>query len=278
MRETFTPIVVNHPQRSAEWYQARLGNVTASAVSKTREYYAVTKKQVENAIEYYALNKHLREPEWIERMSQEYPTEFILSTGIQLMEKAERKTYRETLVAERITGMDADEDAFVSRAMKWGIVLEPRAKAQYSTKFNMKVVDAPLMLHPYLLCGASPDGLVIDKTTGELGNLEIKCLESRNHLYKAIKLGEVPPEHNDQIQMQMWITGRDWCDFVAYDERPKKEELRLFVKRVAYDEFFVDNVLVPSIRRFLDECDHDERQFYAIAKAKAEKIHDFQPS
>lgn len=271
MLKRFTPIVVQAPQRSKEWFDSRLGNVTASNVSKTMEYYAVTKANLNKSIEYYQLNSASFTQEWTERMLNEFPVEFCLRAGVELKEQAARMNYRRGIVAERITGMPADLDPYVSKDMVWGQMLEPEARTMYLLLTKNKVQDAPLMLHPELMCGASPDGLVIDIKTGELGTLEIKCLRSANHLYKVIQADEVPDDYHDQIQMQMWMTGRDWCDFVAYDSRVK-EGLHIFIKRVEYDEFYVENVLVPSIERFLDECDQDERKFYAIAKQRKEEL------
>jgi hypothetical protein len=271
MRKRLTPIVVQADQRSEEWFNARLGNVTGSNVSKTMEYYAVTKTHLNKAIEYYHLNERSYSVEWLEKMMDAYPAEFCLQAGVELIEKTERMNYRRNIVAERITGMRSDSDPYVTEDMRWGIINEFTAKNIYAERYNMSVKDAPYMMHPTLLCGASPDGLVVDKLTGEVGNAEVKCLRSANHLYKIIEADAVPNEYYDQIQMQMWITGRDWCDFIGYDSRVN-EDLQLFVKRVEYDEFYVGNVMVPAITRFLDECDRDERRFYAIAKDRREKM------
>lgn len=271
MRQTFTPIVVQAPQRSDEWFRARLGNVTASNVTKTMEYYSVTKANLNKAIEYYQLNKASFTQEWTERMLNEYPVEFCLRAGIELKEQASRMNYRRGIVAERITGLPAELDPYINNDMRWGQAQEPEARGMYILLTKNRTQEAPLMLHPELMCGASPDGLVIDIKTGELGTLEIKCLRSANHLYKIIGTQEVPDDYIDQIQMQMWMTGRDWCDFVGYDSRVK-EGLHIFIKRVDYDEFYVNEVMVPSIIRFLDECDRDERKFYAMAREAKERL------
>lgn len=271
MRQRFTPIIVNYPQRSEGWFKARLGNATASRIKETMSYYAVTAGQLKNAWGYYTLNPHLHNNEWLEIMSEQYPAEFCLQAGIELRETAAREKYRQSLVTERLTGLPAELDPYITQDMKWGMINELYARTLYSLRNHVKVDDAPLMLHPTMLCGASPDGLPIDTETGELGNLEIKCLASRNHLYKVIMEDKIPIDYFEQIMMQMWITGRDWCDFVAYDSRVK-EDLQLFIKRIAYDEFYVDNVMVPAITRFLDECDRDERRFYAIMKARKDKL------
>ena len=269
MSEIQTPIIVNAPQLSREWFEARIGNVTGSKVSRTMDYKNPTITQMKMADEYYLLNNTVYTAEWRERM-QEYPWEYCLRAGVELLPNGTRETYKRQTVGERISKTSADEGMFVSKAMQWGQMQERFAKAQYKGITGNRLEDAPLMLHPQLLCGASPDGLVIDVQTGELGNLEAKCLEPWNHLYKIIKADAMPDEFIPQVQMQMWINGRDWCDFVGYDPRVQ-EGLRVFIKRVERDNFYIDEVLVPNIVRFLDECDADERQFYAIMKDRIAK-------
>ena len=266
MSERFTPIVVQAPQLSQQWFEARLGNVTGSKVTRTMDYKQPTISQMKIADAYYVLNSAKYSPEYAERL-REYPIEYCIKAKIELAPNGARETYKRQTVSERISGVSSDEGMFTTKAMLWGQMQERHAKASYKTITQNRVQDSPLMLHPTLMCGASPDGLVIDVQTGELGNLEAKCLEPWNHLYKIIKADKVPEEYIPQIQMQMWIDGRDWCDFVGYDPRVK-EGLRVFIKRVERDEFYIDEVLVPNITRFLDECDQDQRQFYAILKKR----------
>jgi hypothetical protein len=265
--QKFTPIIVDAPQLSPRWFESRLGNVTGSRVSDTRDYYKPTAPMLNLAIEIH--EQQGIDLDYIAEMGEKYPAEFCVEVGIELQEASGRMNYRREIVTERITGMSANLDQYITKDMQWGQQQEPAARALYGLVSGNRVETAPLFLHPELLTGASPDGLVIDIETGELGNLECKCLKSTNHLYKVIKQDAVPDDYHDQIQDQMWINGRDWCDFVAYDSRVK-EGLHLFIKRVDRDDFFINNVLEPSIRRFLAECDRDERQFYAIMNARNE--------
>ncbi len=269
MSQRLTPIIVDAPQLSREWFEARLGNVTGSKVQLTIDYKNPTKSQMAQADAFYLLNNAKFNPLWAEQL-REYPWEYCLKAGVELLSSTTRETYKRQTVSERLNGVSADEDMFVHKRMLWGQQQERPAKAMYHLVHKHIVEDAPLMLHPTLMCGASPDGLVIDIYTGELGNLEVKCLEPWNHLYKIIKADEVPYDYIPQIQMQMWINGRDWCDFVGYDPR-QKNGLHVYVKRVERDNFYIDNVLEPGVRRFLDECDQDERQFYAILKKRTEQ-------
>lgn len=216
-------------QRSSDWYEARLGKVTASKVGD------------------------------------------VMAKGAKGQELQARKNYRENIVAERLTGIMADPEPYLSYDMKWGMANETIARNLYQMEYKRLVEDAPFVEHPELLAGASPDGYVTDMETGEIGLIEIKCLRSANHLYKAILKQEVPEEHIPQIQMQMWITGRAWCDFIAFDSRVPVG-LQIFVKRVERDEEYIANMEV-EVRKFLDECDNDFKRFWAQVKDK-KKVND----
>ncbi len=74
------------------------------------------------------------------------------------------------------------------------------------------------------LYGCSPDGLI-----GTDGMVEIKCRKAEIQVNTIIK--SVPHSENiAQIQGQMWIAGRVWCDYVSYHP-----DLPLFVYRVKAD-------------------------------------------
>ena len=50
---------------------------------------------------------------------------------------------------------------------------------------------------------------------GEDGLLELKCPMAPTHLLWLCR-GGLPPAHKAQVQGQLWITGRKWCDFMSY--------------------------------------------------------------
>lgn len=59
--------------------------------------------------------------------------------------------------------------------------------------------------------GCSPDGLV-----GEDGLIEIKNL-SDNVFVDLSLTGKISKEHYDQMQMQLYVTGRKWCDYFVFN-------------------------------------------------------------
>ena len=56
-----------------------------------------------------------------------------------------------------------------------------------------------------------------------------------------------------QVQGQLWITGREWCDFVSFDPR-MPGPLKLYVQRIERDDAYIA-ALEAEVRLFLGEVD-----------------------
>ena len=161
-------------------------------------------------------------------------------------ESSERKKYRLQLALERITG-NAGGSVYVNAAMQRGIDLEPVAVAAYEAAVG-ELVDVPgFMFAEELLVGASLDGLC-----GSEGALEVKCPDSVTHL-EYLREGRLPPAYVAQVTHNLWVSGREWLDFVSFDDR-FPEPLRLFRVRVTRKELDLDGHLV-AVCKFLDEVD-----------------------
>ncbi len=161
-------------------------------------------------------------------------------------EAASRKNYRTQLVIERMTDW-IEADGYKNAAMQWGTDTEPLARMAYMLHTGNDVVEVGFVEHETLQAGASPDGLV-----GNDGLIEIKCPNSANHL-ETLLTAKPPTQYYAQMQGQMWITGRKWCDFVSYDPRVP-EHLQLFVKRIDRDDKYIAE-LEAGVILFLSEVD-----------------------
>lgn len=116
-------------------------------------------------------------------------------------------------------------DTPTTAAMEWGKMQEPHARALYAEITGNEVQEVGFVeLDDYV--GCSPDGLV-----GDEGLIEIKCKQDYNHLY-AVCNEWVDPEHELQMQYQMLVTGRHWCDYVLYNPLFKNP---IYVKRIFKD-------------------------------------------
>ena len=99
-----------------------------------------------------------------------------------------------------------DVDEKLQAMFAHGHDTEPKASDCYAAVTGSKVQVCGLFVHPTISwLHASPDRLV-----GEHGLLEVKC-----PAYGSIPC-EVPTRHLDQMQQQLEVTGRDWCDYMVY--------------------------------------------------------------
>lgn len=157
---------------------------------------------------------------------------------------ASRFRYMAELTIERLTGKPTQ--GFQSAAMAYGTEVEPEARDVYEYLFDVKVEEVDFVRHPTLEAGASPDGLV-----GEDGLVEIKCPESHTHL-QTILSDTVSMDYIKQMQWQMICTGRQWCDFISYDNR-MPPNLQMYRKRVHRVEPKFVKQMEDDAKDFLDE-------------------------
>lgn len=138
------------------------------------------------------------------------------------------------VAAEIVTG--TAKASATARAMEYGKEMEPEAIAAYERKTGMMVEQCGFIRHPlHPFVGASPDILI-----GDVGGGEIKCpLSIEVH---AITLRDgLPPEHIEQIQGGLWVTGREWWDFISYNPL-FPAGLDLYVQRIHRDEAIINSI------------------------------------
>lgn len=170
-------------------------------------------------------------------------------------EGGKRIAYRSELVIERLT--DNATERFVTAAMQWGTDHEPMARMAYESATGAMVETCGFVHHQAIkMCGGSPDGYV-----GDIGMVEFKCPNTKTHIETIMN---ETCEHLPQIQGLLWITGRQWCDFVSYDPR-LPDGLRLSVMRIERDEAYIEN-LAKEVITFLSQVDAQYNYLMAIAK------------
>lgn len=160
---------------------------------------------------------------------------------------ASRKNYMAELLVERLTPPPTEDNGWKNAAMQFGIDNEPVARLAYELETGNTVEEAFFEKHPTIKAGASPDGYI-----GTDGLLEIKVPNLATHL-ETLKDQEVPRQYYTQVQGQLWITGRQWCDFVSYTPF-LENEAQLFIKRVPRDSKFI-SAMTQEIKLFLKELD-----------------------
>ena len=159
--------------------------------------------------------------------------------------------------------------------MQWGVQQEAialRAYVDYQHQNGHPGLTAcSIGFHTsraYPFLGATPDGGVYDPSSGELyGFVEIKCpyshrdetpeaaCESSNFCCSLENTGGVPTvrlrtSHNYycQVQGQMGVGSRPWCDFVVYTKKG------LSVERISFISEFWNDQLLPKLIEFYTKC------------------------
>lgn len=94
--------------------------------------------------------------------------------------------------------------------LHWGQKYEPLSVMFYEHLYKSKVEDFGCLRHPvHHFLGASPDGIVIESSTGRFGRM----LEIKNIVNREIT-GIPKKEYWVQMQLQMEVCDLDECDFL----------------------------------------------------------------
>lgn len=141
-------------------------------------------------------------------------------------------TYMNTIIGEIITG-ESSEAFGGNRHTERGHELEPVARELYESRFDVTAEQVTIILNHGV--GYSPDALV-----GSDGLIEIKTKLPKEQV-AVIVGGEVPREHKPQCQGALWVSEREWIDFISY-----WPGMPLFVKRMYRDEAMIRKLIQKS--------------------------------
>ncbi len=152
-------------------------------------------------------------------------------------------TYMNQLLAEWWLGGPVDENES-THWMERGIELEAEAAALYGFMTDTAVAETGFCFKDdKKLLGASPDRFVGDK-----GLLEIKCPKASTVVGYILK-GGLPAKYKQQVQGQMWVCEKEFCDFFVYhpDMKPllvHAERDDRYIKQMAdMIEVFIEDML-----------------------------------
>lgn len=153
---------------------------------------------------------------------------FTASTFKDLFMGKTTKGYEKAIykpVYEKLT--NESPESFSSEYMERGHELEPLAKDCYEQEtFNLVSNGGFFSIGEWI--GASPDGLIDDD-----GILEIKS-PAYNTMINYLITEKLPSIYKWQVHGQLYVTGRQWCDFMAY--HPK---LKPLIIRIERDELLI---------------------------------------
>lgn len=143
----------------------------------------------------------------------------------------------ETLCWEKMSEIysSGEKVKYINDDLKRGNEIEPLAREIYQLRTGRKVVEVGFVTDESIsnVGGASPDSLVDDD-----GLLEIKAFADVKHFkmivdFKDTGTFKIESQYIWQMQQQMLFTGREWCDFLAYNPNFKDS---LLVTRIYADK------------------------------------------
>ena len=117
--------------------------------------------------------------------------------------------YINQLIAELITG--ESEPFYINAHMERGNLLEPDAREMYEFISGNDTLEVGFIVDTTFSYGCSPDALV-----GSEGGLELKCPAANTQVAYLRDPTVGVKKYWQQIQGCMWVTGRDWWDFMTY--------------------------------------------------------------
>lgn len=148
-----------------------------------------------------------------------------------LNKKTGRGLYMRKVAAERLTGQT--EETYTNKIIENGADTEAEARECYEHIYHEKVIQVGFVkLNEWV--GCSPDGII-----SRDGLAEIKCPLGSTHI-DYISKDAMPAVYFPQVQGQLWVTGRKWCDFISYN--PYFKIRPLWSKRIQRDEEYIKNL------------------------------------
>ena len=144
--------------------------------------------------------------------------------------------YAKRIALERsgICNLELDLSVFSGNdATEWGNTYEAEAVERYEAAMFADVHGHQShFIDGWTSC--TPDGLI-----GSDGLVEIKCPYNPEKHFANLTDAAWLSDYSDQVQFQMMLTGRQWCDLVSYDPR-FTEPHDLVVARVYRDNDYIE--------------------------------------
>jgi len=158
--------------------------------------------------------------------------------------------------------------------MNHGVLHEEDARNWYTSTTGYKIKSSVFGVYKKdHRLGAEHDGFVCDQFGNELdGIIEIKC---PFNMYESIKVyinnnninknnsdyvAHISESHYDQMQMEMVIFNKEWCDYIVYALSDNKVYMtRVFRNkehwRIMYEKIiiFLDAKLIPVLKEIESE-------------------------
>lgn len=151
---------------------------------------------------------------------------------------ARRNDYMYEIASEYITGQPTPK--YKNKRMEQGNEMEPIALELYQNQTGSEVSKMGFITYGEWF-GISPDGLLEDN-----GMIEIKNRDQHIQA-KLLCTGKVPIEAVKQMNYGMYVSGRNFCDYISYCPN-----MPLFVQRFEFNKSAIHEQFDEKIKTFID--------------------------
>jgi exodeoxyribonuclease (lambda-induced) len=231
---------VEAQQGTPEWYQARVGKITAScfadAVSRVG---ALDERQAK----YVALMRGgaAQADALKEAGYKAAPTADTVRRALAGEDTSSpsdtAKRYAADLAIERISNQPHGEPA-KAWVLERGHEMETRARMLYEARTGAFITESGICISDDGIFGYSSDGLADDD-----GLIEIKAPIDSIKIMEIWRTGDTS-EYDHQMQGGLWLTGRKWLDFIMFVPDLAAVGKDLYAKRIHRDEEFIDKMVM----------------------------------
>jgi len=166
-----------------------------------------------------------------------------------------------------ITKTGKETDNATRRRYALDLAIE-RARVTYYTQTGRIAEQVGFCRHDMGFMGYSPDGIV-----GDDGLIEIKCFEMPHYCH-ILMTGDIDWSILAQCYFGLYITGRQWIDFVMYtDVEPFAG--RVYIQRIERDTVWMGKIH-NAAWNFIDEVDAVEQKLLESGGITPDML-DFEP-
>ncbi len=180
----------------------------------------------------------------------------------KLLSTKARNKYLCQKASERHTLARSDSSKYTNYHMDRGNLYESAAREAYINKTFDEVQQVGLIqLGDDIVC--SPDGLV-----GDDGIIEIKVHDSDIYFEKVELLDKegisgIPKLYYTQTQVNLYVSGRSWCDYVLYNPTHEDVKTGIYIYRVERDPVFMETIK-STIEKAVEEINQKVINFRKI--------------
>ena len=187
----------------------------------------------------------------------------ILTPTLKIASNAKERAHLWELAAQRISGYV--EPTYIGDAMLRGHEDEIRARDLYTKKYS-PVVECGFVTNNKwgFTLGCSPDGLV-----GDDGLIECKSRAQKYQVQTIVEYyadGTIPDDFTLQVQGQLLITGRQWCDLISYSGGLPMVTMRVEPDRV------VQGAILDAAAKFESRINEVVADWHAAMKSEPRLI------